>query len=892
MAKKKETTEIKIPAYIPLTLEEIMSDRFGRYSKYIIQERALPDARDGLKPVQRRILYAMYHDGNTFDKPHRKSAKTVGLVIGNYHPHGDTSVYDAMVRLSQDWKIRAPLIDMHGNNGSIDDDPAAAMRYTEARLSKISNTMCEDLDKETVLLAPNFDDTEMEPTVLPARFPMLLVNGCTGIAAGYATNMAPHNLSEVVDACIHRINHPSCSLETLMGILKGPDFPTGGIVMGKAGLVDAYRTGKGKVLIRAKAEITENKTCRQIIITEIPYEVIKCQLVKKMDDIRLNKDIEGILDVRDESDRNGLRIVVDLKKDVDAQFVLNYFYKNTDLQISYNFNNVGIVNQRPVQMSLMNMLDAFIEFRKDVVLKRSRYLYDKMQKRCHILEGLMKAVSILDEVIQVIRSSKDKADAKKNLCEQFAFTEAQAEAIVVLRLYRLTNTDVVQLKNEYAELMQEMGKLKTILGSDSVLCSVIVQELKDIKKEFGMARKTEIQDEIQEIVIDKLSMIPNERVRVTVSKDGYIKRVSLRSFASSDPYATGLKESDQLIGSLECDTLDTLLLYTKLGNYGVLPVYQADEAKWKDIGSHMNKTIKCSSEDKIVSALCVKNFDTYAWVITVSRSGSIKKTPMKEWNVTRNNRIMCAMKLKKEDELLKAFVAYENDDVLLVTKTGYSSRYPVSLIPATSVKAQGVKAINLSKGDELASACVITKETTDVVLISTKGSMKRIKANDLPLTNRPVKGELLVKKLKTHPYEMLDVISGTLYDQFVMADDTVHELMFKEVSLMAKDATFSTPITFGKQFFLSRGIEEVKIIDVPETAQTEEMIVIEDENKVDEPVLETVQDEFDLSEDHESATTYVQLEDDPDNHITLMEFEDEQPHSDFEVFSLFDDENE
>ena len=895
MAKKKEVKEIKTPTYIPLTLEEIMSDRFGRYSKYIIQERALPDARDGLKPVQRRILYGMYHDGNTHDKQHRKSAKTVGLVIGNYHPHGDSSVYDAMVRLSQDWKMREPLIDMHGNNGSIDDDPAAAMRYTEARLSRISSTMCEDLDKETVLLAPNFDDTEMEPTVLPARFPMLLVNGCTGIAAGYATNMAPHNLSEVIDACIHRIHHPSCTLETLMTHMKGPDFPTGGLVMGKAGLMEAYRTGKGKVIVRAKTEIVEAKTCRQIVITEIPYEVIKCQLVKKMDDIRLNKEIEGILDVRDESDRNGLKIVVDLKKDMDVQFVLNYFYKNTDLQISYNFNNVGIVNQRPVQMSLMNMLDAFIDFRKEVVLKRSAYLYEKMKKRCHILEGLMKAVSILDEVIQVIRLSKDKADAKVNLCERFGFTEAQAEAIVVLRLYRLTNTDVIQLKKEYAELVSEMEHLKTILGSDSVLSSVIVKELKEIKKDFGTPRRTQIQDEIEEIVIDKLSMIPNERVRVTVSKDGYVKRVSLRSFASSDPFATGLKEGDRLVGSLECDTLDTLLLFTKLGNYGVLPVYQADEAKWKDIGSHMNKVIKCSSEDKITSTLCVKNFDSYAWIITISKSGLIKKTALKEWAVQRNNRIMTAMKLKKEDELLKAFVAYEEDDVLLVTKTGYSSRYPVSVIPSTSVKAQGVKAINLSKGDALASACVINKESSEVVLISSKGSMKRIKVNDLPITNRPVKGELLVKKLKTHPYEILDVISGTLYDQFVMQDEKAVPVMFKDISLMAKDATFSNPFSFSKNFSLTRGIEEVRIVDLPEGVEI--LASDEEDEKEDsykEPVTQELQSEqIHFDEDEiESPTTFVELKDDPDNHITLMDFEDEEPHGDFEMFTLFDDDND
>ena len=540
MKKKENKAPVKEPSLVISPLEEIMGERFGRYSKYIIQERALPDARDGLKPVQRRILYAMFHDGNTFDHQHRKSAKTVGLVIGNYHPHGDSSVYDAMVRMSQDWKIRMPLIDMHGNNGSIDDDPAAAMRYTEARLAKIAGTMLEDIDKDTVLFAPNFDDTENEPTVLPARFPVLLVNGATGIAAGYATNIPPHNLSEVIDAAILRMQRPKCTLEELMEILPGPDFPTGGIVMGKKGIVDAFTTGKGRIVIRARTEIVTGKTCNQIVIREIPYEVIKSSMVRKMDDIRLSREIEGIMDIRDETDRTGLRIVIDVKKDVDPNIILNYFYKNTDLQIYYSYNMVSIVNKRPVQMGLIGMLDAFIAHREEVVLRRSRYLYNKMEERCHILEGLMKAVSIMDEVIAVIRQSKDKGDAKRNLMDSFQFSETQAEAIVTLRLYRLTSTDIVALREEFAQLVNEMEMLRTILESETVLKSVLIKELKEIKKEYADPRRSEIQEEVEEIVIDKTAMIPNERVMITVSRDGYVKRVSLRSYSASDNAMTGL----------------------------------------------------------------------------------------------------------------------------------------------------------------------------------------------------------------------------------------------------------------------------------------------------------------------------------------------------------------
>ncbi len=812
MAKKSDwnvTGEI-----IPTSLEEIMSDRFGRYSKYIIQERALPDARDGLKPVQRRILYSMYHEGNTYDHPHRKSAKTVGNVIGNYHPHGDTSVYDAMVRLSQDWKIRMPLVDMHGNNGSIDDDPPAAMRYTEARLAKISNTMLEDLDKDTVPFAPNFDDTENEPTVLPSRFPALLVNGATGIAAGYATNIPPHNLREVIDATITRIQFPDCSLQTLMELLPGPDFPTGGIVQGKSSIEEAYQTGRGKIVLRARCSIEQTKTCHQIVITQIPYEVVKSNLIRKMDDIRLSKEIDGILDVRDESDRNGLRIAVDVKKDADPQLILNYFYKNTELQINYNCNMVAIVNQRPVQMGLIALLDAFIAHREEVVLRRSRYLLNKMETRCHVLEGLMKAVSILDEIIRLIRASKDKADSKRALEAEFGFTEIQSEAIVTLRLYRLSSTDIKTLREEFAQLINEMEKLKTILENRNVLKSEIVRELKEIRDQYADQRRTEIQEEIEEVVIKKEHMIANERVVVTVSRDGYLKRVSLRSYQASEGILTGLKESDELIGTLEADTHDTLLLFTSKGNYAYLPVYQIGDAKWKDIGNHLNHLVKCDGDDKIKSAILVKNFQTEAWIVSISRSGSIKKTAVADWVVQRNNRMMTAMKLKNaKDALLRSFVAYRDEEVLLVTKEGYASRYSLDLVPETGVRSQGVKAINLAKEDELATACVLRPDRNAVVLIEEKGGMKRIKVQDLNVTSRPVKGEMLCKRIKSNPYRISQVFSVSPFDLLTFMDPERQTIACREIPLMSKEATFSTPLVLKPGWFVQQGIEEVRIVD-------------------------------------------------------------------------------
>ncbi|KTW10146.1 DNA gyrase subunit A, partial [Mammaliicoccus sciuri] len=468
-----------------LPLEDVIGDRFGRYSKYIIQDRALPDVRDGLKPVQRRILFAMYKDGNTYDRNFRKSAKTVGNVIGNYHPHGDSSVYDAMVRMSQDWKLRHVLIEMHGNNGSIDNDPPAAMRYTEAKLSKLAEVLLQDIDKETVEHVQNFDDTAMEPMVLPARYPNLLVNGSTGISAGYATDIPPHNLGEVIDATLKLIDKPSTTVDELIEHIKGPDFPTGGIIQGLDGIKKAYKTGKGKIVVRSKVEIEKIRGGReQIVVTEVPFEVNKGTLVKKIDELRADKKIEGIVEVRDETDREGLRIAIELKKDINSEGVLNYLYKNTDLQVLYHFNMVAINNRRPELLGLKQILESYIEHQKEVVTRRSQYELSQAQKRMHIVEGLIKALSILDEVIETIRASKNKRDAKENLIAKYEFTEEQAEAIVMLQLYRLTNTDIVSLENEFDELKQTIERLKDILENEKSLFKVIKNELRAVRKEF------------------------------------------------------------------------------------------------------------------------------------------------------------------------------------------------------------------------------------------------------------------------------------------------------------------------------------------------------------------------------------------------------------------------
>lgn len=773
-------------------LEDLIADRFGKYSKYIIQDRALPDARDGLKPVQRRILYAMYQDGNTYDKGYRKSVKAVGQVIGNYHPHGESSVYDAMVRMSQPWKMRQLLIDMHGNNGSMDDDPAAAMRYTEARLSQISQMLLTDIEKNTVLFASNFDDTTSEPVVLPAGYPNLLVNGSTGIAAGYATNIPPHNLKEIIEATIYRVYHPYCGLDEIMQIVKGPDFPTGGIVQGIEGITSAFRTGKGRVVIRSKTEFVETRTMTQLVISELPYEVIKGNLVRKMDEIRLNKDIDGILAVRDESDRNGLRIVVDMKKEANHEMILNYFLKNTDLQVYYHYNVVAIVNKRPMQMGLIPLLDCYIEHREEVVLRRSAYDLKKMEARCHILEALIKAVSVLDEVIALIRKSKDKGDAKARLIKRFAFTDIQAEAIVNLRLYRLTSTDIKELREEFAQLVNQMEYLKTILDDRKVLHQVLVQELQLMAEQFGSDRRSIVEDEMEEIVIDRLQMIASERVMTALSRDGYLKRVSMRSYKTSETSICGLKDGDTLLGYSEVDTLDKLLVFTNQGKYCYVPVFEIEEMKWKEVGNHISSILRISGEEKMVEAIVSDDLHTQCYVIAVTKQGMIKRTMLDQFEVTRYNRAIVAMKCKDNDEVVSVKLAYDHEEVLLLSKNGYMVRYGVSSIPLQSIKAAGVKAMNLSGDDEVVDCDVFNGERNTICVIANNGSMKRIRIDQIQVSGRPARGERIVKHVKSNPIQLqeLRLVSAGESIEYV-SDKQFMKLAVKDVPYMDKNATVS-----------------------------------------------------------------------------------------------------
>lgn len=769
---------------ITQSLDDIMGDRFGKYSKYIIQDRALPDVRDGLKPVQRRILYAMYKDGNTHLKPYRKSAKTVGNVIGNYHPHGDTSVYEAMVRLSQEWKMRMPLIDMQGNNGSIDNDPAAAMRYTEARLSPIASELLKDIDKETVQMALNFDDTEYEPTVLPAKYPNLLVNGATGISSGYATDIPPHNLEEVIDATIYRILHPHCSLDDLMKFIKGPDFPTGAIVEGINGIRKAFETGKGKVVVRSQTKIVEEKNMNKIVVTEIPYEVNKAELVRKLDEIRFQKNIDGIIEVRDESDRNGLSIVIDLKKDVDVQNTLNYFYKNTDLQKNYNYNMVAIKNKRPVCMGIVEILDGYIDHQIDVVTKRSLFDLKKAQERKHIVDGLIKAISILDDVVHTIRHSHDKQDAKKNLQLQYHFTEKQAEAIVMLQLYRLTNTDIVSLEKEKQELETLIQTLNDILNSDQVLRKVIVDELKQIKKQYPSPRLTQIKHEVQEIVIDEEAMILPEDIYVSITRDGYVKRISQRSYKASENIAFGKKDDDVLLDLHFASTLDKLLIFTDKGNYLFIPIHKLEEFKWKELGKHISYFIKVSPEEKMIGSILVKSFVLPLYVLLTTRLGQIKRVPLKEFEVARYTKPLKCMNLKKDDQLLQVALTDTNQAIVLTSSLGYVSLYSEDEISILGLKAAGIKAMNLKDDYLVAMNTFNPLHSYSYVLISDQPGIKRMRISDIPSCNRATKGTSIFKSPKTNPIHALDAFVLDTQDQLIIESEQKKEnLYIKDYSL-------------------------------------------------------------------------------------------------------------
>ncbi|WP_422397119.1 DNA topoisomerase IV subunit A [Tetragenococcus halophilus] len=745
-----------------------MGDRFGRYSKYIIQERALPDIRDGLKPVQRRILFSMNNDGNTYDKSFRKSAKSVGNVMGNYHPHGDSSIYEAMVRMSQDWKLREVLVEMHGNNGSMDGDPPAAMRYTEARLSKLSGQMLSDIEKDTVDMVLNFDDTEEEPTVLPAKFPNLLINGSTGISAGYATEIPTHNLAEVIEGTIYLIDHPNASLDKLMEFIPGPDFPTGGILQGKEEIKKAYETGKGKVILRSKTEIENLRGGKQqIVVTEIPYEVNKATLVKKIDEIRLAKKIEGIAEVRDETDRTGLRMVIELKKDVNAQGVLNYLFKNTELQVNYSFNMVAIDSMRPQQVNLKHILESYVNHRRDVVLKRSQFELNKAQKRQHIVDGLMKALSILDQVIATIRASKDKKDAKNNLVIQHQFTQAQAEAIVNLQLYRLTNTDITELENEAEELAAYIAELQKILSDSTELMKVIKKELREVKKQFSNARLTQIEEEIEEIKIETEVLVPSEEVMTAITKEGYVKRSSLRSYNASRPEELGMKDSDEVVFCQQLNTLDHLLFVTNKGNMIYRPVFELPDLKWKETGEHLSQNLLNFSSDEVILAVYSYNeLDPSKNFVFMTQKGMIKQTRMDEFSPWRTykSRAMTAMKFKDDsDELVSVYLidSKEELDVFLASYKGMGLRYSLTEVPVVGSKASGVKAMNLKAEDEVTSGMLVySNGDNPVIIVSQRGAIKRMLAQELTQLSRAKRGVMILRELKKNPHRIIYMGDG------------------------------------------------------------------------------------------------------------------------------------
>ncbi|GAW99600.1 DNA topoisomerase IV subunit A [Secundilactobacillus mixtipabuli] len=746
-----------------LTLEEVMSDRFGRYSKSIIQERALPDIRDGLKPVQRRILFAMNKDGNTYDKPFRKSAKAVGNVMGNFHPHGDSSIYEALNRMSQDWKVREPLIEMHGNNGSMDGDPPAAMRYTEARLSKIAGEMLRDIDKETVDMVLNFDDTEYEPTVLPAKFPNLLVNGATGISAGYATDIPPHNLGEVIDALLYLLDHPKADLAQLMQFVKGPDFPTGGILQGLDGIKKAYETGRGRVVVRARTAIEDLRGNKQLIrVSEIPYEVNKANLVKRIDELRLMKKVDGISEVRDESDRDGLSIAIELKRDVDATGILNYLFKNTDLQVTYNFNMVAINHKRPEHVGLKTILAAYLEHQQDVIARRTKFDLDKAEKRQHIVEGLIKALSILDQVIATIRASKNRKDARDNLVATYDFSEAQADAIVALQLYRLTNTDVTALEKEAAELAKNIASYKEVLADPKALNKVLRKELREINKQYRNDRRTEIQAEITPLKIATKVMVPDEDVVVLVSRDGYLKRSGVRSYNASDPEDNGLKAEDYPIFTEKLSTLDHLFMFTNKGNLIYRPVHEITDARWKDTGEHISQTIGLADDEEIIATFAFKSLKAPGEFLIATDDGYIKRTAFDSLLPGRTYKSSAKVFEKLKSDTAKVVnVTYlakpAKASILLMSRFGLALRYDLAEVSVNGARTTGVRSMNLGEGDSVVDLQLVNGDDT-VALITQRGAFKKMPASDLPVTSRARKGVLVLHALKSKPHEVVDFI--------------------------------------------------------------------------------------------------------------------------------------
>ena len=758
-SKKNDVVEEKYEENISVQpMEDVMGDRYATYAKYVIQDRAIPDVRDGLKPVQRRIIFTMFRNNNVFNKPTRKCAHTVGAVMGTFHPHGDTSIYEALARMSQDWKVRYPLIDFQGNNGSIDGDAPAAYRYTESRLSELSNELVRDIDKKTVDMQLNFDDTEFEPTVLPARFPNLFVNGTEGIAVALATEIPPHNLKEIIDATIYRIGHKTATVEDLMQFVLGPDFPGGGIIYESEGLKNIYLTGRGRIEIASRTEIVQNKDNQQIVITEIPYKTQKNQLVFEIDKIVHSKAVDGLLEVRDESDWKGIRIVIDCKKDAKADLLLQYLMNKTGLVSSYSTNMVAIVNGRPKALNLLSYIDAYIAHQVDVVTRKSQFDLDKFQARLHIVEGLIYASLNINEVVEIIKKSKDKADSKLNLMNHYGFSNEQAEAIVTMPLYKLSHTDEAILEKEKETLLKDIETLKGILEDEAKLNRVLVRELKAIAEKYGDDRRTSIEEKKEVAPIDKRDLIAKEEVMVALSRDGYIKRSTLKSYRSSgDNPLPGLKDGDVLVGAGVLTTTDYLICFTNQGNYICVPVHKISENRWKDEGVHLNAFSTLASNEKIVKGIAISDFRNDIYLGILTKFGQIKRMPLNVLEKGKRARPTRNMRLLNGDEVCDVQILSGNSNLIVVASNGNVTYFNENELNVLGTKAGGVKSMaGLGKSNAVALITFDTDEKSKVIMFTDKGHYRIFDNAHVNLTSRLGKVQPLMPCFKSDIHNVVN----------------------------------------------------------------------------------------------------------------------------------------
>ena len=836
--KKKELHELFANTKVmQVEATDELKKSFISYAMAVNVSRAIPDVRDGLKPVHRRILYSMGELGNYSDKPYKKCARIVGEVMGKYHPHGDSSVYDALVRLAQDFSIRYPLVDGHGNFGSIDGDSPAAMRYTEARLSKISEYMLEDIDKETVDMYPNFDDTLMQPRVLPCKFPNLLVNGADGIAVGMATNIPPHNLTEVINGVEALIDNPNITVEELMDYIPAPDFPTGGIIMGRNAIRQAYTTGRGSIIVRGKAEIEETENGRfKIVISELPYGVNKARFIMQMADLVKDKKIEGISDIKEESDRDGLRVVVDVKKDANAQVVLNMLYKKTMLQQSEGIIMLALVNREPKVLNLKEMLYYYLEHQKDVLIRKTKFDLKKAEERMHIVQGLVIALAHIDEVIKIIKEADDKDDAKTKLIQNFELDEIQANAILEMKLSKLTSLEVEKLNEEYRELEKLIEELNSILASEEKVLSIIKNNLEDLKNKFGDERKTEISHDLGDINIADL--IKKEDVVISKTHQGYIKRMSLDEYRTQKRGGVGIsahktKEEDFVEDIFVANTHDDLMFFTNFGKVYTLKTYEIPEAQRQAKGRAMINLLPLESGEKVNTIIPLTE-DTTNNLVMATKQGLIKKTKLIEFaNIRKNGKI--AISLNEGDELIGVMTSTGDDEILIASSDGKCARFNEQKVRTMGRTAQGVKSINLAEGENVVAMTVIKKGETDaeIITVSEKGFGKRNHVEDFRLTSRGAKGvKAGVFNEKTGK---LAVLKQVKFDQdiIIVADNgVIIRTPVKDISLIGRNS------------------QGVKIMKLREGAKVVSLAVNEHEEEHQTSVDEVIEENIENAENN------------------------------------------